>query len=104
MAKKSKLAKRADDLKAAMSDLVASVVSTPKKKKKRKARKAKVVKAAKKTVRKKAAKSSTKGKTTAAATKAANIAKLNGQIHTLRGDAKALAKSANHLDALANSL
>jgi hypothetical protein len=64
----------------------------------------KTAKAAKKAVRKKAAKSSTKGKTTAAATKAANIAKLNGQISTLRGDAKALAKSANHLDALANSL
>jgi len=55
----------------------------------------------KKTVRKKAVKSST---TTVAATRASNVAKLNGQISTLRGDAKALAKSANHLDALANSL
>jgi len=58
------------------------------------------------TVRKKAVKSSTKSAAAgkAAATKSANVAKLNGQIHTLRGDAKALLKSANHLDALASSL
>jgi hypothetical protein len=51
--------------------------------------------------RKKAAKSSTK---TAASTKATNIGKLNGEIHLLRADAKALLKSADHLDALADSL
>ena len=43
-------------------------------------------------------------KTTAAATKAATVRKMNGQIGLLRGDARALIKSANHLDAQANGL
>ena len=57
--------------------------------------------------RKKRAKSSTKGAKagkTAASVKAGNVAKLNGQINTLRGDAKALLKSASHLDRIAAGL
>jgi 2'-5' RNA ligase len=68
---------------------------------KRSATAKKAAKTRKKTVRKKVARSSTKS---AAATKAANIAKLDGQIHLLRSDARALIRSANHLDQMANSL
>jgi hypothetical protein len=50
----------------------------------------------KKTVRKKSV--------SAAATKAANVARLNGQIRLLRGDARALIRSANRLDQMANGL
>lgn len=50
---------------------------------------------------KKKAKPSTR---TSAQTKAANVGKMNGQIHLLRHDAKALLRSADHLDALASSL
>ena len=46
----------------------------------------------------------TASKTTAAATKAATVRKMDGQISLLRGDARALIRSANHLDAQANGL
>jgi len=55
--------------------------------------------------RKKAPKSSTKGpRKSAGSVKAGNVAKLNGQISTLRGDAKALIRSANRLDQMADGL